>query len=319
LGLVPVKDYAKKLINQGMILGNSAFIKREVGTDNYYSDEINKDVKTQLIHVDVQFVNTSNELDIVKLRNWQPQFKKANFETNDNKFIVCREVEKMSKSKYNVINPDDICEDYGADTLRLYEMFLGPLEQAKPWNTAGITGTYSFLKKYWNLFHRSGSFKVSQDKPSNESLKVLHKTIRKIEDDINNFSFNTSVSAFMICVNELNSLKCDNIHILKPLTILLSPFAPHICEEIWSKLGNKKTISYESFPEFNAEFIKESAFEYPVSFNGKMKFKINLDVSLKVDEIKSSLRNDSRLEKFLIGREIKKIIVVPGKIINIVC
>ena len=319
LGLVPVKDYAKKLINQGMILGNSAFLKREVGTDNYYSDEINKDVKTQLIHVDVQFVNTSNELDIIKLRNWQPQFKKANFETNDTKFIVCREVEKMSKSKYNVINPDDICEDYGADTLRLYEMFLGPLEQAKPWNTAGITGTYSFLKKYWNLFHRSGSFKVSQDKPSNESLKVLHKTIRKIEDDINNFSFNTSVSAFMICVNELNSLKCDNIHILKPLTILLSPFAPHICEEIWSKLGNKKTISYESFPEFNPEFIKESAFEYPVSFNGKMKFKINLDVSLKVDEIKNSLRNDLRLEKFLIGREIKKIIVVPGKIINIVC
>ena len=319
LGLVPVKDYAKKLINQGMILGNSAFIKREVGTDNYYSDEINKDVKTQLIHVDVQFVNNSNELDIKKLRNWQPQFKKANFETNDNKFTVCREVEKMSKSKYNVINPDDICEDYGADTLRLYEMFLGPLEQAKPWNTAGITGTYSFLKKYWNLFHRSGSFKVSQEKPSNESLKVLHKTIRKIEDDINNFSFNTSVSAFMICVNELNSLKCDNIHILKPLTILLSPFAPHICEEIWSKLGNKKTISYESFPDFNAEFIKESAFEYPVSFNGKMKFKINLDVSLKVDEIKSSLRNDPRLEKFLISREVKKIIVVPGKIINIVC
>ncbi|MGY8930734.1 MAG: leucine--tRNA ligase [Flavobacteriales bacterium] len=259
LDLVPVKDYAKKLINQGMILGNSAFISREVGTDNYFSKGIVKDVKTQLIHVDVQFVNINNELDLDALRNWQPQFNDANFESFDGKFIVHREVEKMSKSKYNVINPDQICNDYGADTLRLYEMFLGPIEQAKPWNTAGISGTYSFLKKYWNLFHSTGKFYVSNENPSKESLKILHKTIKKIEEDINNFSFNTSVSAFMICVNELSSIKCNNLHILKNLTILLSPFTPHICEEIWSKLGNSNTISFEDFPAFNSEFVKETS------------------------------------------------------------
>ncbi|MBT3561596.1 MAG: leucine--tRNA ligase, partial [Flavobacteriaceae bacterium] len=319
LDLVPVKDYAKKLINQGMILGNSAFISREVGTDNYFSKEIVKNVKTQLIHVDVQFVDTNNELDLNALRNWQPQFKNANFESLNQKFIVHREVEKMSKSKYNVINPDQICSDYGADTLRLYEMFLGPIEQAKPWNTAGISGTYSFLKKFWNLFHSTGKFYVSDEDPSKESLKVLHKTIKKIEDDINNFSFNTSVSAFMICVNELSSQKCNNLYVLKNLTILLSPFAPHICEEIWSKLGNSNTISFESFPIFNPEHIKESSFEYPVSFNGKMKFKLNLELSLNVEEIKKTLHEDERLEKYLSQREIKKIIVVPGKIINIVC
>ena len=319
LGLVPVKNYAKKLINQGMILGNSAFIKREVGTDNYFSKNIEKNVKTQLIHVDVQFVNIYDELDIEKLRNWQPQFKNANFETIDNKFLVYRDVEKMSKSKFNVINPDDICDDYGADTLRLYEMFLGPIEQAKPWNTAGITGTHSFLKKYWNLFHKSGNFEVNNNQPSKESLKTLHKTIKKIEDDMKNFSFNTSISAFMICVNELNALKCNNFHILKSLTILLSPFAPHICEEIWSKMGNKSSISFEPFPIFNHELVKESSFEYPVSFNGKMKFKISFDANADVESIKKDLIKDDRLEKFLIQREIKKIIVVPGKIINIVC
>ena len=319
LDLVPVKDYAKKLINQGMILGNSAFISREVGTDNYFSKGLVKDIKTQLIHVDVQFVNINNELDLDALRNWQPQFKNANFESFDGKFIVHREVEKMSKSKYNVINPDQICNDYGADTLRLYEMFLGPIEQAKPWNTAGISGTYSFLKKYWNLFHSTGKFYVSNENPSKESLKILHKTIKKIEEDINNFSFNTSVSAFMICVNELSLIKCNNLHILKNLTILLSPFAPHICEEIWNKLGNSNTISFEDFPAFNSEFVKETSFEYPVSFNGKMKFKLNLEVSLNVEEIKKTLKEDPRLNKFLNQRDIKKIIVVPGKIINIVC
>ena len=319
LELVPVKDYAKKLINQGMILGNSAFIYREVGTDNYYSKTIEKDVKFQLVHVDVKYVNTNDELDIEGLRNWQPQFKKATFEKKDGKFLVKREVEKMSKSKYNVINPDQICDDYGADTLRLYEMFLGPIEQAKPWNTAGISGTFSFLKKFWNLSHKSGELSVNYEKPSKESLKILHKTIKKVEEDINNFSFNTSVSAFMICVNELTSLKCNNAEIIKTLTVLLSPFAPHICEEVWSKLGNKESITFQSFPLFNPEFIKESSIEYPVSFNGKMKFKIMLDSSNTADEIKTNISNDERLEKYLNGREIKKIIAVPGKIINIVC
>jgi leucyl-tRNA synthetase len=198
-------------------------------------------------------------------------------------------------------------------------MFLGPIEQAKPWNTAGISGTYSFLKKFWNLFHSTGKFYVDDNNPSKESLKILHKTIKKIEEDINNFSLNTSVSAFMICVNELSSQKCNNLYILKKLTILLSPFAPHICEEIWNKLGNLNTISFEPFPVFNPEFIKESSFEYPVSFNGKMKFKLNLEASLGVEEIKKTLKEDERLEKYLNQREIKKIIVVPGKIINIVC
>ena len=288
-------------------------------TVDYFSKNIDKNVKTQLIHIDVQFVNIYDELDIEKLRDWQPQFKNANFETIENKFLVYRDVEKMSKSKFNVINPDDICDDYGADTLRLYEMFLGPIEQAKPWNTAGITGTHSFLKKYWNLFHKSGTFEVNNNQPSKESLKTLHKTIKKIEDDMENFSFNTSISAFMICVNELNALKCNNFHILKSLTILLSPFAPHICEEIWSKMGNKSSISFEPFPIFNPDFVKESSFEYPVSFNGKMKFKINFDANADVEIIKKDLIKDDRLEKFLNQREIKKIIVVPGKIINIVC
>ena len=319
LDLVPVKDYAKKLINQGMILGNSAFISREVGTDNYFSKGVVKVVKTHLIQVDVQFVNINIELVLDALRNWQPQFNNANFESFDGKFIVHREVEKMSKSKYNVINPDQICNDYGADTLRLYEMFLGPIEQAKPWNTAGISGTYSFLKKFWNLFHSTEKFNVSDNDPSMESLKTLHKTIKKIEEDINNFSLNTSVSAFMICVNELSALKCNNLYILKNLTVLLSPFAPHICEEIWSKLGNSTTISFEPFPVFNPEFVKESSFEYPVSFNGKMKFKLKLEASLGIDQIKKVLKEDERLEKYLNLREIKKIIVVPGKIINVVC
>ena len=189
----------------------------------------------------------------------------------------------------------------------------------RPWNTAGISGTYSFLKKFWNLFHSTEKFNVSDNDPSMESLKTLHKTIKKIEEDINNFSLNTSVSAFMICVNELSALKCNNLHILKNLTVLLSPFAPHICEEIWSKLGNSTTISFEPFPVFNPEFVKESSFEYPVSFNGKMKFKLKLEASLGIDQIKKVLKEDERLEKYLNLREIKKIIVVPGKIINVVC
>ena len=319
LNLVPVKDYAKKLINQGMILGNSAFIYRLNGTNTYISKELVNEQNVQLIHIDVRYVNFSNELDLEGLKKWQSHFKNAKFEFKNNKFFVHREVEKMSKSKYNVVSPDEICNKYGADTLRLYEMFLGPIEQAKPWNTAGITGTFSFLKKFWSLFHQNEKFNVSNEKPSNESLKVLHKTIKKINEDIENFSFNTSVSAFMICVNGLNAIKCNNRLVLESLCVLLSPFAPHICEEIWSKLGYNESISFVNYPEFNSDYIKEDTIEYPVSFNGKLKFKLIQETSLGIEQIKQNILRDQRTNKYLDDRDIKKIIVVPKKIINIVC
>ena len=319
LNLVPVKDYAKKLINQGMILGNSAFIYRLNGTNTYISKELVNEQNVQLIHIDVRYVNFSNELDLEGLKKWQSHFKNAKFEFKNNKFFVHREVEKMSKSKYNVVSPDEICNKYGADTLRLYEMFLGPIEQAKPWNTAGITGTFSFLKKFWSLFHQNEKFNVSNEKPSNESLKVLHKTIKKINEDIENFSFNTSVSAFMICVNGLNAIKCNNRSVLESLCVLLSPFAPHICEEIWSKLGYNESISFVNYPEFNSDYIKEDTIEYPVSFNGKLKFKLIQETSLGIEQIKQNILRDQRTNKYLDDRDIKKIIVVPKKIINIVC
>ena len=319
LNLVPVKDYAKKLINQGMILGNSAFIYRLNGTNTYISKELVNEQNVQLIHIDVRYVNFSNELDLEELKKWQSHFKNAKFEFKNNKFFVHREVEKMSKSKYNVVSPDEICNKYGADTLRLYEMFLGPIEQAKPWNTAGITGTFSFLKKFWSLFHQNEKFNVSNEKPSNESLKILHKTIKKINEDIENFSFNTSVSAFMICVNGLNAIKCNNRLVLESLCVLLSPFAPHICEEIWSKLGYNESISFVNYPEFNSDYIKEDTIEYPVSFNGKLKFKLIQETSLGIEQIKQNILRDQRTNKYLDDRDIKKIIVVPKKIINIVC
>ncbi|MBT3794304.1 MAG: leucine--tRNA ligase [Flavobacteriaceae bacterium] len=319
LNLVPVKDYAKKLINQGMILGNSAFIYRLNGTNTYISKELVNEQNVQLIHIDVRYVNFSNELDLEELKKWQSHFKNAKFEFKNNKFFVHREVEKMSKSKYNVVSPDEICNKYGADTLRLYEMFLGPIEQAKPWNTAGITGTFSFLKKFWSLFHQNEKFNVSNEKPSNESLKILHKTIKKINEDIENFSFNTSVSAFMICVNGLNAIKCNNRLVLESLCVLLSPFAPHICEEIWNKLGYNESISFVNYPEFNSDYIKEDTIEYPVSFNGKLKFKLIQETSLGIEQIKQNILRDQRTNKYLDDRDIKKIIVVPKKIINIVC
>ena len=319
LNLVPVKDYAKKLINQGMILGNSAFIYRLNGTNTYISKELVNEQNVQLIHIDVRYVNFSNELDLEELKKWQSHFKNAKFEFKNNKFFVHREVEKMSKSKYNVVSPDEICNKYGADTLRLYEMFLGPIEQAKPWNTAGITGTFSFLKKFWSLFHQNEKFNVSNEKPSNESLKILHKTIKKINEDIENFSFNTSVSAFMICVNGLNAIKCNNRLVLESLCVLLSPFAPHICEEIWSKLGYNESISFVNYPEFNSDYIKEDTIEYPVSFNGKLKFKLIQETSLGIEHIKQNILRDQRTNKYLDDRDIKKIIVVPKKITNIVC
>ena len=318
---VPVKEPFKKMINQGMILGESAFAYRVAGENKFVSKGKTKGYTTQPIHTDVSFVNTSNELDIQAFKNWRVEFKNAEFELEDDgSFKVGREIEKMSKSKYNVVNPDDICSQYGADTLRMYEMFLGPLEQAKPWSTAGISGVHSFLKKLWRLFHLGTDevFNVSQTPASKDALKVLHKTIKKVEDDIENFSFNTSVSTFMIAVNELTAQKCNSKEILEPLTILISPYAPHIAEELWSKLGHQDSISGAEFPLFDPSHLIESSKEYPISFNGKMRFKMELPLDMSKEDIEAAVMANPKTTQQLDGRVPKKVIVVPGKIINIV-
>jgi leucyl-tRNA synthetase len=266
-------------------------------------------------------VNTHNELDIEAFKNWREDFKEAVFIPEDNgKFLVSREVEKMSKSKYNVVNPDEICEKYGADTLRMYEMFLGPLEQAKPWSTAGITGVHSFLKKLWKLYHsgENESFSVAEQAADKDSLKTLHKTIKKVQEDIEDFSFNTSVSTFMIAVNELTAQKCNHKEVLEPLVILISPYAPHIAEELWSKLGHDESISIAAFPVFDPKFLVESTKEYPISFNGKMRFTLELPLDLSKDDIESAVMAHDKTQQYLEGRTPKKVIIVPGKIVNIV-
>ncbi|WP_421813106.1 class I tRNA ligase family protein [Flagellimonas sp.] len=275
-------------------------------------------------HVDVSLVNNSDELNLEAFRNWRPELSDAEFILKDGKYIVGREVEKMSKSKYNVVNPDAICEEYGADSLRLYEMFLGPLEQSKPWNTAGITGVHSFLKKLWKLYspfvdsdaERSRS--VTEAEPTAENLKTLHKTIKKVEEDIENFSFNTSVSTFMICVNELTAQKCTSKAILEPLAILVSPYAPHIAEELWSCLGHSESIAEAPFPKFEQKYLVESSKEYPISFNGKMRFTLELPLDMGKDEIEAAVMAHEKTKEQLQGRTPNKVIVVPGRIVNIV-
>ena len=318
-GLVPVDEFAKKLINQGMILGTSAFVFREDGVNKFYSKGVLEGKVGQLIHVDVSFVNASDELDVEAFKNWRVEFKDAQFITEeDGSFKVSREVEKMSKSKYNVVNPDHICAAYGADSLRLFEMFLGPLEQAKPWKTSGISGVHSFLKKLWKLFYNGEELSISDADPTAEELKTLHKTIKKVEEDIENFSFNTSVSTFMIAVNELMTQKCNKRAILKPLLILISPYAPHIAEELWSKLGHEDSISTAEFPVFDPKHLVESSKNYPVSFNGKMRFTLELPLDMTKDDIEKVVLAHQKTQAQLAGRVPKKIIIVPGKIINIV-
>ncbi|MBT8299832.1 MAG: leucine--tRNA ligase [Maribacter sp.] len=317
-GLVPKDEYAKKLINQGMITGTSAFVYREEDSGRVISKGIIGDKKVTPIHADVSFVNASDELDVEAFKNWKPEFKDAEFVLEDGKYIVGREVEKMSKSKYNVVSPDSICKEYGADSLRLYEMFLGPLEQSKPWNTAGISGTHSFLKKLWRLYFGDNGVKFNDAEPTKENLKTLHKTIKKVEEDIENFSFNTSVSTFMICVNELSAQKCTSRTILEPLTILVSPYAPHIAEELWEQLGFKESISTAAFPVFDASHLVESSKQYPISFNGKMRFTLELPLDLDKDGIEATVMAHEKTQQQLQGRTPKKIIVVPGKIVNIV-
>ena len=400
-GMVTVKEPFKKLINQGMILGMSAFVYRAshfvVGipedqevikilskflydSDKYYfisknikerefsysssykgflSNVINEKfsiskfisyliknnissenieefnspyshfdqfeegepiIYTQIdpIHADVSMINSSDELDIEAFKNWRPEFADAEFILENGKYIVGREVEKMSKSKYNVVSPDEICSQYGADTLRMYEMFLGPLEQAKPWNTAGITGVHSFLKKLWKLYHNNEVFAVSDEKASADSMKTLHKTIKKVTEDIEEFSFNTSVSTFMICVNELTVQKCNQREVLEPLVVLIAPYAPHIAEELWSKLGHDSSITTAEYPIYEESYLIESNKDYPISFNGKMRFTMELPLDMGKDEIEKAVMADERTQKQLDGRAPKKVIVVPGKIVNIV-
>jgi len=357
-GFAPTEEPFKKLINQGMILGTSAFVYKlgwlsyepngEEGVklppvfvsnslkndseklklelkkiiQNVYPDKSNIDIKEVFIsprHVDVSIVNSSDELDIERFKNSREEYNNSVFISEENgKYIVGREVEKMSKSKYNVVTPDDICAEYGADTLRLYEMFLGPLEQAKPWNTAGISGVFGFLKKLWRLYFDDNGLIVNNDEPTKDNLKSLHKTIKKVADDIENFSFNTSVSQFMICVNELSSQNCHSRSILEPLAIVISPYAPHIAEELWSLLGNTESIATVAFPVFEEKHLVESEKEYPVSFNGKMRFTIKLPLDLTKEQIEEIVMKDERTIKQLDGKTPNKVIIVPGKIINLV-
>jgi len=330
IGVVNVEEPFKKLINQGMILGTSAYVYRVEGENKFLSKGLIEDQNVQPIHSDVSFVNTSDELDIAAFKNWRPEFKDAQFVLENGVYKVGREVEKMSKSKYNVVNPDSICDQYGADSLRLYEMFLGPLEQAKPWNTAGISGVHGFLKKLWKLYIGENGLIVKDTEPSKDHLKIIHKTIKKVEDDIENFSFNTSVSTFMIAVNELTAQKCTSKTILEPLLVLLSPYAPHIAEHLYACIQFEKLINVEDLPEdfkgisevpfpvFDASHLVESTKNYPISFNGKMRFTLELPLDLSKDDIEKTVMAHEKTVAQLQGREPKKVIIVPGKIVNIV-
>lgn len=316
-GYISQNEPFKKLINQGMILGMSAFVFRIAGTNTYVSKNLAHEHQTQKIHVDVSLLK-GDELDTEAFKNWRPEFNDADFILEDGKYITEREVEKMSKSKYNVVNPDDICEEYGADCLRLYEMFLGPLEQSKPWNTQGLSGVYGFLKKFYNLYFDGDAVSVSDDDPTKEEYKILHTLIKKVFYDLENFSFNTSVSSFMIAVNELQKLRCNKRKILEPLAIIISPYAPHICEELWSVLGHSESIEFAPFPRLDEKYLAEDEIDYPVSFNGKMRFKLSLPADLEVKQIEEAILKDERTVKQLEGKSPKKVIIVPKKIINIV-
>lgn len=317
LGASCVEEPFQKLINQGMIQGRSNFVYRIKNTNTFVSFNLKDQYDTMPIHVDINIVH-NDVLDIEAFRNWSPEYKDAEFILEDGKYICGWAVEKMSKSMFNVINPDDIVKKYGADTLRLYEMFLGPIEQAKPWDTNGIDGVYRFLRKFWNLFFTKGEFTVTDEEPSKEELKSLHKLIKKVTFDIENFSFNTAVSAFMICVNELTSLKCNKRSILTDLTICLSPFAPHISEELWHKLGNETTIFDAQWPAYNEEYLKEDVFSYAISFNGKTRFTLDFNADATREEIEKSVLEHPNSQKWLNGKTPRKIIIVPKKIVNIV-
>lgn len=320
-GYLPFDEPFAKLINQGMILGKSAIAY--IGPDQkmYSFDCLPAEAEGfREVRILIDLINDDESIQLEALQQWQPQYANIEFVKNAaGKVIVKREVDKMSKRWYNVVTPDDLCERYGADTLRMYEMFLGPLEQSKPWDTKGITGVHGFLKKYWRLFHLNGHFEVSDAEPTPAALKTLHKTIKKLHDDLDRFSFNTGVSSFMICVNELTEQKCNNRQVLEQLTILMAPYAPHICEEIWAALRpQSETIFNEKYPVFNESYLVESSFTYPVSFNGKMRMKVELPLGLTPAEIEAAVMALPDTQKWLEGKTPKKVIIVPGKIVNMV-
>ena len=317
LGIACEEEPFKKLVNQGMIQGRSNFVYRIKDTNKFVSLNLKDQYDTTTIHVDVNIVH-HDVLDIEAFKKWSPEYNNAEFILEDGKYICGWAVEKMSKSMYNVVNPDDIVEKYGADTLRLYEMFLGPLEQSKPWDTNGIDGVHRFLRRVWGLFHANDTFQVSNAEPTAEELKALHKLIQKISYDIEHFSFNTSISAFMICINELTTLKSNNRAILHDFLILLSPFAPHIAEELWSKLGNEQTIFDATWPVFNEEYLKEDTFKYAISFNGKVRFTLEFAADANKTEIEQAVLNHPDSQKWIDGKTPKKVIVVPKRIVNIV-
>jgi len=318
LGYIGFDEPFRKLINQGKITGDSRFVYRVRGTNQYVSAGLKDQYETDPLHVDITLVN-GLELNLEGFKQWKPDFANAEFILEDGKYICGSAIEKMSKSYFNVVNPDDIIETYGADTLRMYEMFLGPLEASKPWNTNGIDGVFKFLRKFWNLFHdEKGNFSVSDEAPSREELKILHRTLKKIEYDVEHFSFNTTVSEFMICVNELTSLKTNKRAIVEPLVIGLAPYAPHIAEELWEKLGHKTSIFDATFPQYKEELIKEDEFEYPISINGRVRAKMKFSLEMPQEEIEKAVLASDVVKKWSEGKAPRKIIVVKGRIVNVV-
>jgi leucyl-tRNA synthetase len=316
-GYVRNEEPFQKLINQGMIQGRSNFVYRIKGTNRFVSFGLKDKYDVTPIHVDVNMVS-NDILDIERFRNWNPEYSTAEFVLEDGKYVCGWAIEKMSKSMFNVVNPDDVVERYGADTLRLYEMFLGPVEQSKPWDTNGIDGVSRFLRKFWNLFFDGDTFVVSDEQPNAEELKSIHKLIKKIGQDIESFSFNTSVAAFMICANELTTLKCNKRAVLQDFVVVLSPFAPHITEELWHRLGNTTTVCDARFPDYNEDYLKEQSVAYAISFNGKTRFTLSLPADMGREEIEKTVLANENAQKWTEGRVPKKVIVVPGKIVNIV-
>ena len=319
LGYIPFEEPFQKMVNQGMIQGRSNLIHREKATNRYISAGLADNYDTSLIHVDVSLINANDELDVEAFKASVPEYTNAEFLLEDGIMKCEHQIEKMSKSLLNVVNPDFIIEEYGADTLRMYEMFLGPLEQSKPWNTHGIEGVVKFLRKFWKLFHdKQGHFKLSNGEAKTEELKILHKTIKKVTEDIDNLSFNTSVSAFMVCVNELTSLKCNNQAVLEGVLKILAPFAPHICEELWQLCGHEESITVANWPGFNEKYLIEDMIKYPVQINGKVRATASFSADLSADEVKANVLALDEVKKWLNGQEPRKVIVVPKRIVNIV-
>ncbi len=318
-GYISFDEPFKKMINQGMILGRSSHVYRINGTNKFVTFENKDEYDVQQLYVDVNIVD-NDVLDREAFVNWLPEYNNAEFILNEKGEYTCGwAIDKMSKRWFNVVNPDDLCDKFGADTFRAYEMFLGPLEQHKPWDTKGINGVHNFLRKFWRLYHdKNNVISISNDAPTKAELKTLHKTIKKVTEDLNRFSWNTVVSTLMICVNELQEQECNKKEILEPLCILLSPYCPHIAEEIWEMLGHKDSVVAQKWPVHNEEYLQDDAFDYPVSFNGKTRFFLSLPVALSQADVEVQVRGNDQTVKYLEGKEIKKVIVVPKRIVNVV-